>query len=62
MTKNDLTPEQRATLMLLRLDFALSGFKNGQHIDRQALKEELVKQFEAAEKRGIGRLKGMSDK
>ena len=52
MTNDDLTPEQRATLMMMRIDFAISGFKNGQHIDRHALKDELVKQFQAAEKRG----------
>ena len=61
MNSDELTPEQRATLMMVRLDLALSEFKSGKPVDRETLKNALVEQFAAADRRGQQRgLRGSS--
>ena len=50
-----LSPEDRALLMMVRFDFAIAAFKNGQHIDRELLHLELKKSFEEAEQQGARR-------
>ena len=50
--QDHLLPEDRAILMMVRFDLAISAFKHGQHIDRRLLQSELQKAFESAERRG----------
>ncbi len=50
-----MSPENRALLMMVRFDFAIAAFKNGQYIDRDLLLTELKKSFEQAEQQGARR-------